>query len=109
MSSDEAFARRARQQAAIDADRSALLRQADGFVVVSWWQDRSGNDRKGACEYDHRSTLNEALEAYREYQDGEFERARGVGIFAARGGLPVAGRLDPAWLLRLMADVRREG
>ena len=107
MSSDEAFARRACRQSALESDRAAVLREADGFVVVSWWQDRSGNDRKGSFEYDHRPTLDDALEAYREYQDGEFERARAVGIFAARNGLPIAGRLEPAWLLRVMADLRR--
>ena len=106
MSSDEAFARR---ETALESDRAAVLRQADGFVVVSWWQDRSGDSARGAYEYDHRPTLNDALEAYREYQDGEFDRARAVGIFAARHGLPIAGRLDPAWLLRVMAELRREG
>ena len=109
MSSDEALARRASLQAALAADRADVLRQADGFVVVSWWQDSSRDDRKGAYEYDHRPTLNEALEAYREYQDGEFDRARAVGVFAARDGLPIAGRLEPAWLLRLMAELRRGG
>ena len=109
MSSDEALARRAGRQSALESDRAAMLRQADGFVVVSWWRDRGGDDAKGAYEYDHRPTLNDALEAYREYQDGEYARASAVGIFAARDGLPIAGRLEPAWLLRLMAELRREG
>ena len=108
MSSDEAHARHASRQAALDADRAAVLRLADGFVIVSWWQDSSRDDRKGTFEYDHRPTLNEALEAYREYQDGEFDRARAVGVFAVREGLPIAGRLEPAWLLRLMAELRRD-
>lgn len=109
MSSDDALARRASRQSADESDRAAVLRAADGFVVVSWWQDRGGNHRAGAFEYDHRPTLNDALEAYREYQDGEYARARAVGIFAARDGLPIAGRLEPAWLLRLMAELRRDG
>lgn len=98
MSSDDAFTHRA-----------DLLCDADGFVVVSWWQDRSGDGGRGSYEYDHRRSLNDALEAYREYQDGEYERARAVGIFAARHGLPVAGALEPMPLLRLMAELRREG
>ena len=109
MSLDDAFGRPAGCQAVHDADRAAVLRQADGFVVVSWWQDRGGHGRDGVFEYDHRATLNDALEAYREYHDGEFERARAVGIFAARNGLPIAGRLEPAWLLRLVAEMRRDG
>lgn len=109
MSSNEAFARRASRQVALEADRAAVVRQADGFVVVSWWQERDGDGRAGGFEYDHRPTLNEALDAYREYEDGEYERARAVGIFAARNGLPVAGRLEPAWLLRLMTERRRDG
>jgi hypothetical protein len=109
MSSDDAYARRARRQSALESDRAALLREADGFVVVSWWQDRSGDGRKGSYEYDHRPSLDDALEAYREYQDGEYRRASAVGIFAARGGLPIAGRLEPTWLMRLVAELRREG
>ena len=38
MSSDEALARRAKRLSAVQADRAALLQQADAFVVVSWWQ-----------------------------------------------------------------------
>ncbi len=109
MSSDDALARRAGRQSALESDRAAMLRQADGFVVVSWWQDRGGDPRGGAYEYDHRPTLDDALEAYREYQDGEYARARAVGIFAARDGLPVAGRLEPTWLMRLMTEARRGG
>ena len=98
MSSDDAFTHRA-----------DLPREADGYVVVSWWQDRSGDGRRGSYEYDHRPSLNDALEAYREYQDGEYARARAVGIFAARHGLPIAGALEPMPLMRLMAELRREG
>lgn len=92
-----------------DGNRRTPARQPEGFVVVSWWQDRSGDGTKGAYEYEHRRSLNEALESFREYEDGEFERARPVGIFAARNGLPVGGCLEPAYLMRLMAEVRRSG
>lgn len=101
MSPDDAFA--------CPTDRADLLPEAEGFVVVSWWQDRSGDGRRGSYEYDHRPSLNDALEAYREYQDGEYARARAVGIFAARHGLPIAGGLEPARLMRLMAELRQEG
>ena len=30
--------------------RADMLREADGFVVVSWWQDRSGDGRRGSYE-----------------------------------------------------------
>ena len=52
MSSDEALAGRAKRLSALSADRSALLREADAFVVVSWWQEKSGDGREGH-ETDH--------------------------------------------------------
>jgi hypothetical protein len=57
MSSDEALASRAKRLSAWQADRAALLQQADAFVVVSWWQEKSGDGRAGAYEYEHRPTL----------------------------------------------------
>lgn len=107
MSSDEALARRAKVLSALDADRAALLQRADAFIVVSWWQDKSGDGRRGDYEYEHRPSLNDALDTYREYEDGEYRRARAVGIFAVKDGLPIMGRLEPAQLLRLMRETRR--
>jgi hypothetical protein len=107
MSSDDALAARAATTFGQEADRAALMRRADGFVVVSWWQDRSGGGTRGVYEYEHRPTLNDALDTYREYEDGEHARARAVGIFAALNGLPVISRLEPAELLRLMRETRR--
>ena len=109
MSSDEALAARAKVLTALDADRAALLQRADAFVVVSWWQAKSGDGRCGDYEYEHRLTLNDALDTYREYEDGEYHRARAVGIFAVKDGLPIMGRLEPAQLLRLMHETRRAG
>lgn len=109
MSSDEALAGRARRLSALAADRASLLLQADAFVVVSWWQDKSGDGASGNYEYEHRPTLNDALDSYREYEDGEYERARAVGIFAVRNGLPVGGRLDPGEVMGLMQETRRAG
>lgn len=107
MSSDEALASRIRRQSALAADRAALLRSADAFVVVSWWQDKSGDPGRGSYDYEHRPTLNDALDTYREYQDGEFARARAVGLFAVKDGLPVGGRLEPALVMRLMHETRQ--
>lgn len=107
MSSDEALASRAKRLAARQADRTALLQQADAFVVVSWWQDKSSDGGTGDYEYEHRPTLNDALDTYREYEDGEFHRARAVGIFPVKDGLPIGGRLEAAQILRLMHETRR--
>jgi hypothetical protein len=102
MSSDEALAGRAKRLSALSADRSALLREADAFVVVSWWQEKSGDGRNGDYEYEHRPTLNDALDTYREYEHGEYRRARAVGIFAVKNGLPIGSRIDSASIMRLM-------
>jgi hypothetical protein len=107
MSSDDALASRAKVLTALEADRAALARRADGFVVVSWWQDKSGDGRKGCFDYEHRPALNDALDSYREYEDGEYARARAVGIFAVKDGMPIGGRLEPAELMRLMQETRR--
>lgn len=109
MSSDDALISRARRLSALAADRAALLREADAFVVVSWWQEKTGDGRRGDYEYEHRPTLDEALYTYREYQDGEYQRARAIGIFAVREGLPIGGRIDPANVMRLMHDLRQSG
>lgn len=107
MSSDEALASRARRLTAGQADRAALLGQADAFVVVSWWQEKSSDGRAGDYEYEHRPTLNDALDTYRDYEDGAFRRARAVGIFAVKDGLPISGRLEAAHIMRLMRESRR--
>ena len=106
MSSDEAFASRTNRRSALTAERANPLPGADAFVVVSWWQAKSGDGRSGDYEYEHRPTLNDALDTYREYEDGEFRRARAVGIFAVKGGLPTGGRLDPAEVICLMQETR---
>lgn len=106
MPSDEAFASRDRRLSAHEADRASLMQRADAFVVVSWWQAKSGDGLSGDYEYEHRPTLNDALDTYREYEDGEYQRARAVGIFAVRNGLPIVGQLDPAEVMGLMRETR---
>src|SRR5215813_3550252 len=107
MSSDEALANRTKRLQAVQADRAALMQQADAFVVVSWWQPKSGDGATGDYEYEHRPTLNDALDTYREYEDGEYRRARAVGIFAVKDGLPIGGRLEAMHIMRLMRELRR--
>ncbi len=91
------------------AGRAGPCRQPDGFVVVSWWQHKSGDGRGGNYEYEPRPTLNDALDTYREYEDGEYDRARAIGIFAVRNGLPIGGRLESVDLMRMMQEARRGG
>jgi hypothetical protein len=87
-------------------EQPVTVTRAAGFVVVSWWQSRSSDDRTGSFEYSHCKTLNDALSEYEEYQNGEFARAREMGIFACDAcGMPLH-RLDPARLMRLMAEQR---
>ena len=87
-------------------DRSVTVTKAHGFVVVSWWQDKSGDGRKGLFDYQHHKTLNDALDAYDEYLRGEYARASAMGIFACDAlGLPVR-RLDAEHLMRLIAETR---
>ena len=87
-------------------DKSVVVTKAHGFVVVSWWQPYSGNGRKGQFDYEWRETLNDALDLYREYQDGEYARGAAMGVFSAdAGGMPLR-RLDPLHLMRLMRETR---
>lgn len=76
------------------------------YAVVTFWQDRSGDGRKGSYDYQHHGDLNAALDSYREYQDGEFARATAVGIFEARNGLPIGEAISPARLLQLIQETR---
>ena len=76
-------------------------------MVVSWWQEKSSDGRTGDYEYEHRPTLNDALDTYRDYEDGEFRPGRAVGIFAVKDGLPIGGRLEATQIMRLMHETRR--
>lgn len=79
--------------------------QPDAYVVVSWWQEKSSDGRTGEYEYETRPTLNDAPDTYREYEAGEYSRARPVGIFEVIGGMPTK-RIEPARLAALMAETR---
>ena len=80
-----------------------------GYVVVSEWRDAGDRpNRPSTLDYQHFDTLNGALEGYAEYRRGEYARAREVGIFAVDiTGLPLR-RLDPSYLMRVMAEMERD-
>jgi hypothetical protein len=80
---------------------------SNAYVVVSFWHEKSGDGSGGDYEYEHRPTLNYALDTYREYQDGEYARATAIGIFEAKNGLPIGEALSPARLLQLMHETRK--
>ena len=89
---------------ALSTTEQVTVTTAAGFVVVSEWTNSRGAN--AAFEYEHVQTLNDALEVYREYQDGEHPRARAMGIFTADVcGLPL-NRLEPLYLLKLMRELR---
>lgn len=79
-----------------------FMETADGFVVVSEWATPRRH-----YDYETHATLNDALDAYREYQDGEYERATAIGVFPVRNGMPIGSRIDPARLIALMQETRR--
>ena len=81
-----------------------IVEQADSFVVVSLW--RSWGGKSQSYDYSTYTTLNDALDAYREMEDGEYPRARAVGIFPARNGMPLGSRFEPHYIQRLMRETR---
>lgn len=105
--SDDSALRIAQPAHVQDGNQPLNTTQADGFVVVAWWQVSSGNARDGHYEYHHNATLNDALNAYDEYERGEYARASAVGIFPAKHGLPFGQPIDPAQLMRLIKETRR--
>lgn len=82
----------------------AYMMQATEFVVVSLWKDRNSGGE--SYDYEPHATLNDALDTYREYEDGEYPRAQAVGIFPARLGMPLGSRFDPHYIARLMKETR---
>lgn len=86
---------------------TATTRFIAGYVVVSRWVSTIGAPDE-MIQYDHYNVLNDAADAYTEYQNGEFPRATAVGIFPCdERGLPIGGRLDPVRLMALVAETRR--
>jgi hypothetical protein len=89
----------------ITAEKDVSVTTSDSFVVVSLWRAKEGDGT--SYDYETHATLNAALDAYRELEDGEYPRARAVGIFAARNGMPIGSKLEPAVILRLLRETRR--
>lgn len=85
------------------ADTANLMKQADGFVVVSLWSPKPGEAGGDIYEYERMPSLNEACDLYRDYREGEYSRARAIGIIPVRNGMP-CGDIDATELLRLMAE-----
>ena len=88
----------------ISTEQPVPVTVADGYVVVSLWRERGGVST--SYEYEHKTTLSDALDAYQGYEDGEYHRASAVGIFAVRHGMPVDKKMEPALLARLMKETR---
>jgi hypothetical protein len=65
--------------------------QATEFVVVSFRQPKSGS-ADGWYDYETFANDRAAHEAFRDYERGEYPRARAVCIFASRHGVPI-GRI----------------
>lgn len=93
-----------RDEAASQPSTNDLIRQSDGFVVVSLWRAREGDGT--SYDYEMHGTLNEALEAYKMLEDGEYPRARAIGIFPVKNGMPIGPKFDPPHVMRLMRETR---
>jgi len=70
------------------------MTRGNGFVVVSWWRNAdSVPPYSGEYQYECFDSLNDAYEAHRQYEAGEFSRATAMGIFATKNGMPIGGRI----------------
>lgn len=72
--------------------QSVNVTTATEFVVVSFWQPKSSSS-EGSYNYEPFSDLRQAEEVYAEYERGEYAKATAIGIFAAKHGMPIGGRL----------------
>jgi hypothetical protein len=66
--------------------------RATEFVVVSFWQIDSSS-AKGSYHYEPFTDRRDADSVLAEYMNGEYPKARAIGMFAARHGMPIGGRL----------------
>lgn len=65
--------------------------QATEFVVVSFWRPKS-TSAEGSYEHETFTDERDARDVFRDYERGEYARARAVCIFASRHGVPI-GRI----------------
>ena len=69
------------------------VQTADGFVVVSRRQRlKSGRPDGFQYSFDHYDKLDDAAEAHRDFERGEYEPWEAVALFAVADGLPLGGR-----------------
>ena len=82
------------------------LLAADGYVCVSWWQDPHYvvPPYKGSYTYEHYDTLNDAVDAYADFERGEHRNFSPVGIFPARNGMPFGNALDGLTIARMTRE-----
>jgi hypothetical protein len=70
-----------------------LIEQATEFVVVSDWSPMPGREMtSGGLSYEDFDNLEDAEQAFHDYERGEYPRARAVCLFASRLGVPI-GRI----------------
>jgi hypothetical protein len=88
-------------------DATIAIEQATGFLVVSWWRDKTSviPPYKGGFDYAHFKTLREAEDAYNDYENNEYVRAEPVALMACKQGVPFATlhAASPALLSTLIA------
>ena len=70
-----------------------LIEQATEFVVVSDWSPQPGREgTTGGLSYEDYDDLAKAEDAFHDYRNGEYPRARAVCLFASLHGVPI-GRI----------------
>lgn len=74
-------------------DQAISLQPIDGYVVVSRFLQDEIPGRPPQYSYEHYMTLSDAEKAYGEIERGEYPKFREVGIFAAKNGMPIGGRV----------------
>ena len=73
-----------------------------GYVVVA----RASNRLTGV-NYEAFDDLNEAVDCYTAYEDGEYKNTRPVGIFPCdSSGMPSGPKLDAHYITRLVRETR---
>jgi hypothetical protein len=73
-------------------DRPVTVTRCTEFVVVSFWQPDSSSSN-GSYHYEPFTDRRDADAVLAEYMHGEYPKARAIGMFAARHGMPIGGRL----------------
>lgn len=75
------------------------------YVVVSHWHSKDG--KVTDTEYERFDHLNDAIDSFVEYENGEYARARPAGIFPGdANGMPIDKPLQPHALAQLVRETR---